>query len=201
MWWRKQPRAAKWTCRPAEGFLPWHELSGELVSLLPVLDHSAMVQLMDDHVREGQGFNDDPEYFPPEWLAQQNLDPLLGFEFQISAYGSQRPLGWVSVTSFEHSTAQIGYWMGAKGRNRGFTSEAAQLVTKFALGHLGMASVTAEAAQQNTGSIRVAQHAGLHIVGSSSSTRPNGKTFETFVLARDDGPFPGAARCTGIGLR
>ncbi len=202
MWPIKRKRVPTWTCRPLpranEPTVPWHELLGDTVRLQPVTDSRSLSDLMDSYVIEGQGFTGDAER-DAEWAMQQSPPKYgLSFDFAIADYRTSEPLGWISLACTDGTSVTMGYWMGAKGRGQGHTTEAAILVTKFALGHLGMSAIYAEAARENVASIRVAQHAGLEIVGPSTNTRPNGKTFECFTLCRNDGPTPGATLCQPV---
>jgi RimJ/RimL family protein N-acetyltransferase len=148
---------------------------------------------MDDFVLEGQGLIANRKN--PFGSSRASALPGLQIEFGICEQGSTMPLGSVGLTIQHRDTATLGYWMGAKGRGRGLTSEAAYLATRLALGHLGLRRVIADLSVDNHASRVVAEHAGLVMVGSGSNTRPNGKTFETLLFERCDGPFPDAVRC------
>jgi Acetyltransferase (GNAT) domain len=196
VWRRKKALIQRWTCIPSkDAGLYWHDLIGTTVQLTPI-GHADVDHLIDEAVRVGQGLTDDPN--APYGAVPQESGQQLSFSFQISQFNSAEPLGWIGLTSSDLVTGSIGYWMGARGRGKGYTKEAASLVTKFALGHIGLSAVVAEAAQSNVASLRVAAAAGLHIVGTSQTVRPNGQQFDCYRLARDDGPFPDKIRCAQL---
>jgi RimJ/RimL family protein N-acetyltransferase len=62
-------------------------------------------------------------------------------------------------------TAEIGYWVAAAARGRGFASTAARALSDFGLGPLGLRRVELNAAVANTASRRVADKAGFELEG------------------------------------
>jgi RimJ/RimL family protein N-acetyltransferase len=194
MFWRRPyaTSAPSWSCARGRTGGIEHTLTGHRVRLVPV-HPSRLFHLMDDVVIEGQGLIANRRN--PFGSSRASALPGLQIEFGICEQGSTMPLGSVGLTIQHRDTATLGYWMGAKGRGRGLTSEAAQLTTLLALGHLGMHRVVADLAVSNHASRIVAEHAGLVMVGSGSNTRPNGKTFETLLFERCDGPVPNATPC------
>jgi RimJ/RimL family protein N-acetyltransferase len=171
-----------------------HHLVGKRVRLIEV-QPSALFPLIDDHVIEGQGFTNDPDN-PLGSLALDAMKPGLHFEFGICKVDSMTPLGSVAITVGTKEAGVLAYWMGPHGRGQGLTSEAATMATHFALGQLGLSCVFAEMATENHVSRKIAERAGLVVVKVGETKRPNGKTFETVVLARSDGPIPNTARCS-----
>jgi RimJ/RimL family protein N-acetyltransferase len=199
MFWRKREKLlvsegrGTWSCtRHPKGDLS-HKLIGNRVQLIPVAPPD-LYHLIDEHVREGQGFTEDKEN---PFGAPEQSDSVVGYsiEFAICPPLSASPLGCVSLTICHRDTATLAYWMGPVGRDRGLTSEAAVMATRFALGHLGLHRVVADLSIENVASRRVAEHAGLVVIGNGSNTRPNGRTFESFLMERTDGPLPGVQGC------
>jgi RimJ/RimL family protein N-acetyltransferase len=65
----------------------------------------------------------------------------------------------------EHRCASLGNWLGVPSWNHGYMSEAARVVTEFALNTLPLHRVQALCFPRNVGSIRVLERAGLTFEG------------------------------------
>lgn len=65
------------------------------------------------------------------------------------------------VVSAKDQHAELGYWMGARYRDRGFATEAAQAVVRWAFRSLGLRRVFAQVLGGNRASARVLEKIGL----------------------------------------
>ena len=68
--------------------------------------------------------------------------------------------------SATYRRAEVGYWIGAAHRGRGYATEALRALTDWALGERGLYRVMLLADRENTGSRRVAERAGFTHEGS-----------------------------------
>jgi RimJ/RimL family protein N-acetyltransferase len=66
----------------------------------------------------------------------------------------------------DHKRAEIGYWIGVPYWNRGYATEAARAVVRFAFEELGLNRVFAEVFARNPASARVLQKVGMRHEGT-----------------------------------
>ena len=60
---------------------------------------------------------------------------------------------------------ELGYWMGAPFRSRGFTTEAARAAVRFGFEELGLHKVTVGCVKENEPSVRIIERLGFRLVG------------------------------------
>jgi RimJ/RimL family protein N-acetyltransferase len=66
----------------------------------------------------------------------------------------------IHVISEEAAAVEVGYWTAAPARGRGLTTRALRLISRWALGEIGVARIQLRADVRNTASVRVAEKAG-----------------------------------------
>ncbi|WP_029151262.1 GNAT family N-acetyltransferase [Microbacterium indicum] len=74
-------------------------------------------------------------------------------------------VGMVGLHRIADGAAELGYWMAAPGRGRGYVTEAAGAVLDFAFGPMRLERVSWRAVVGNTASARVAQKLGFRYEG------------------------------------
>ena len=82
--------------------------------------------------------------------------------FAITEAESGRVLGAVGLTPHPSDVFEVGYWMRADARGRGYMTRALVLVSRWALAELDAARVQLRADVENVASCRVAEKAGFH---------------------------------------
>jgi RimJ/RimL family protein N-acetyltransferase len=72
-------------------------------------------------------------------------------------------LGSISLmrVSWEHSRAEVGYWLSARARGRGHATRAVRLICRWAFAALGLERIELLAATSNPASQRVAERCGF----------------------------------------
>ena len=68
---------------------------------------------------------------------------------------------WVRVDPADAHRGSVGYWLLPEARGKGFATRAVQLVSRWALGELGMARLSLAAEPSNHRSQRVAERSGF----------------------------------------
>ncbi len=83
--------------------------------------------------------------------------------FAIVHADGHQLLGSISLMRFawEHSRAEVGYWLAAAGRGRGHATRAVRLICAWGFSALGLERIDLMAATGNPASQRVAQRAGF----------------------------------------
>lgn len=61
--------------------------------------------------------------------------------------------------------AELGYWIGAPWRNRGFTSEGARAAVRFGFERLDLHKITVGCVKENVASVRVIERLGFRLLG------------------------------------
>ena len=68
---------------------------------------------------------------------------------------------WVGVDLADSYRGSVGYWLLPEARGKGFATRSVQLVSRWALGELGMARLSVETQPSNDRSQRVAERSGF----------------------------------------
>ncbi len=68
---------------------------------------------------------------------------------------------WVEVDPVDAHRGSVGYWLLPEGRGKGFATRSVQLVSRWALGELGMARLSLTTDPSNDRSQRVAKRSGF----------------------------------------
>jgi len=99
----------------------------------------------------------------------------------------------VGSASVEHKDppgrGELGYVVGRAWRGRGYATEAARAIVRFAFDALGLRLVTAHAMLHNPASVRVLEKLGMRAVGViPDACRKDGESFDAhgFEITRDE---------------
>ncbi len=99
------------------------------------------------------------------WIGGQEdrLRSGLSLDLAIADATSDALLGAIGMHEFRwhDRRAEIGYWVAREARGRGIASVALRLLSRWALGPLGLARLDLFAEEENAASMRVAEHAGF----------------------------------------
>jgi RimJ/RimL family protein N-acetyltransferase len=148
----RQTIGAAWlTLRPfTTADIPWvYE-----VSLDPALRH--FVQVPSPYRLE------DAAFFV-EQVAVAGWDNGQRAEFVAEDAATGTPLGRVGLGLYEAGSAEVGYWVDPRGRNRGVATSAVRAVCRWAFTSLGVELIEWRCEVGNTASRRVAEKAGFLI--------------------------------------
>jgi RimJ/RimL family protein N-acetyltransferase len=74
-------------------------------------------------------------------------------------------VGMIALHGVRDGAAEIGYWMAAPARGRGYLTEAARAVLDFAFGPMRLQRVEWRAVTDNPASVRIAQKLGFRYEG------------------------------------
>ncbi|WP_203988725.1 GNAT family N-acetyltransferase [Sphaerisporangium rufum] len=119
-----------------------------------------------------------------DWCTRYaHVDPVSGLQFAIEAKEDGRLAGSIGVqrADWERGDVELGYWMAAWARRRGFATEATRAVTTFLMMR-GFHRVTLLAAVGNTASQGVARRAGFTEEGVLRRALPVPGGFSDAVL-------------------
>jgi RimJ/RimL family protein N-acetyltransferase len=96
--------------------------------------------------------------------------------FAITDAATGRVLGSIGVRFNEDGdVGEVGYWMRADARGKGFTTRAVVLASRWAFARGGVARVQLRADTENFGSRRVAEKAGFTLEGVLRSVHWNAR--------------------------
>ncbi|MCI4225512.1 GNAT family N-acetyltransferase [Dickeya dianthicola] len=101
------------------------------------------------------------------WIAdlQSNWEQRKGVAYAICLPQNQQLIGSISLVSLETAQPEIGYWLGADFRQRGFGTEASRALCQFAFSRLGVEKIYGCHLPQNVTSGRVLLKCGFHSLG------------------------------------
>ena len=100
-------------------------------------------------------------------------DDLTEIVFAIERASDGAVLGAIGlILPHGDSRAEVGYWLGRRFWNQGYTTEAVRLVPGYAFGDLALGRVRAGAFPENGASIRVQEKAGMRCVGREMHPAP-----------------------------
>lgn len=119
-------------------------------------------------------------------------------ELAICADGAQHARGMIGLVVDRHdgARAEVGYWVAAADRGRGWATAALTLLTEWALGEAGFVRVDLEASRRNPASQRVARRAGFVREGLARAAwpAPDGRHDVVLFARLADDPPPQALR-------
>lgn len=104
-----------------------------------------------------------------EWIArhQEEFDKGEGVTFAITLKPDGRLIGAIGLhINQTHHWAEMGYWIGKPYWNRGYCTEAAREVVRYAFEVLGLNRVQARHMRKNPASGRVMQKVGMKYEGT-----------------------------------
>jgi RimJ/RimL family protein N-acetyltransferase len=95
------------------------------------------------------------------WLAEHEAEWLSGKAFRFAVLFNGHLIGCSDVDGIQGEAAEIGYWLDETYWGRGFASEAAGAVQRFALDGLGLKRLKSGHAMDNPASGRVLTRLGF----------------------------------------
>lgn len=99
------------------------------------------------------------------WIAGMRALEKAGtaLEMAIADRSTGRLVGAIGVTDLDwtHGVGEIGYWVAPASRNRGVATTALRLISRWALGPLGLERVEVRVRRGNDASCHVAEAAGF----------------------------------------
>ncbi|MCF6211564.1 MAG: GNAT family N-acetyltransferase [Gammaproteobacteria bacterium] len=112
-----------------------------------------------------------------EWISTHcsNWENRKIITYAVSDRISKKLLGTVGFVRIEESKAELGYWIGKQYWGRGYCTEAATALIKFACINLSVVTISAEHLSSNPASGRVMEKLGMHYVGSKYRLDRDGK--------------------------
>jgi [ribosomal protein S5]-alanine N-acetyltransferase len=112
-----------------------------------------------------------------------------GIRWAIVEKGSTDSVGTIGldITSREKRVAELGIVIGRAYRGRGIGTSAAQLVTGYAFGTLGLAEIQAEALQRNLASRRLLERVGFRLLHTIPGDPHSETDFEDSVRSFQSG--------------
>ncbi|MDB6113872.1 MAG: GCN5-related N-acetyltransferase [Lacunisphaera sp.] len=114
---------------------------------------------------------------PARWLAHE------GLVFACTLKDTGELLGSIGLVIEEaHEKAELGYWVGVRHWNRGYTTEAARAVVGFGFETLGLNRIQSRHFANNPASGRVMEKAGLRREGVSAGAIRKGGVFHDLVF-------------------
>ena len=99
--------------------------------------------------------------FPPDrqeinaWFADHERQWLAGEAYRFAVTLESRMIGLVDIDAIAEREGSLGYWLDRTAWGNGYAFEAAQAVTRFAFGDLGLDGLRARHAHDNPASGRV----------------------------------------------
>lgn len=173
------------------------ELQGERVIVRPYREEDAAilqeaVAESRDHIRPWLPFADEHQTVDEariwingarsRWILRQSMNCAV-----IEA-ATRRYLGGIGlhVHSWDIPSFEIGYWLRKSAEGHGYTTEAARLLTDFALDKLGAKRVEIQCDERNAHSAKVARRLGYVQEGRlrNDFQSPDGAVRNTLVFSR-----------------
>lgn len=105
-----------------------------------------------------------------EWIATHPEDMTHGVEINFAIVKAEDASALLGVTGlhdidWKSRRAATGYWIAPWGRGHGYATRATRLVSRWALGELGLVRVELIADVENPASLRTAERAGFEREG------------------------------------
>lgn len=105
-----------------------------------------------------------------QWIKRQHAHATAGtaIVLAIIAAGEPGPVGMIGLFGLDRPerVARFGYWLLARMRGRGLAKDAAEVLSDWAFGCLGIEAVVIDCEPANRASARVAAHLGAALTGS-----------------------------------
>ena len=107
---------------------------------------------------------------PSFWqmLRSHNREARSGRSFAFMMWNGNNLIGQITMGGVIYGAfrcAHIGYWIDKAYANRGFTTQAVELMTAFGFGELGLHRLEISMRPENTASIKVAEKSGYIFEG------------------------------------
>jgi RimJ/RimL family protein N-acetyltransferase len=126
-----------------------------------------------------------PAGLAEQWIGRHAEGAANGeiYTFAIARRADGQLLGGIGIGGGgAHKRAEIGYWLGVRYWNRGYTSEAARRVVAFGFEQLGLNRIQSTHFPRNPASGRVMQKAGMTYEGVQRGYLLKGDTFEDVAM-------------------
>jgi RimJ/RimL family protein N-acetyltransferase len=109
-----------------------------------------------------------PEGGAAEWIAthEKHYANSIAIVFVIVTRDTNEIAGVVGLVRKEHNRGEIGYWLGVPYWGRGYATEAAREVIRYAFEEVGLNRIEAAHFSRNAASGRVMQKAGMRHEGT-----------------------------------
>ncbi len=136
-----------------EDWEPWAEVRGESSAYLKPWEPTWPPDALTD-----AAFLRRVRRLSTEWKTDE------GYSFHVFQQGRGRLVGGIGLTQVRRGvsqTATLGYWVGQRYERRGYTTEAVNLVVRFAFRTLRLHRVEAACLPENLASRRVLEKAGF----------------------------------------
>ena len=107
-------------------------------------------------------------------VANQAVEPKINYEFAVTTKTDDRLIGSITLRRLKENSplGEIGYVYAKDTWGKGFASEAALAILRYAFQQLGMTKISATCDPANFGSARVLQKAGMTLEGYLSKHIP-----------------------------
>jgi RimJ/RimL family protein N-acetyltransferase len=164
--------------------LPCFETGRLLLRPRTIADYEACLDMDSDPgtMRYVGGQWEDPEAYGAYLRKRLGGSYPAGFGYW-SIFAKTDPgrfLGWVVLIPHEEdaSRIEIGWRLHRAARGRGFATEAASALVRYAFGTLGLERIVADIHPENLPSFRVAERIGMRFAGDGSYCGEPCKSFE-----------------------
>lgn len=110
--------------------------------------------------------------FPPDeerirrWFHEHRREWADGAAYRFAILHEARMIGLVDIDDVSGSEGALGYWLEESAWGRGFASEAATAVVRFAFEKVGLSRLRAAHASENEASSRVLRKLGFQLLDS-----------------------------------
>jgi RimJ/RimL family protein N-acetyltransferase len=157
---------------------------------------SAAVAETWDELHKWMRWADNREAFTPELMEIRNRRVMAGFILReaMELIGIEAVTGtaviWCGLHDIDWQGRQCdtGFWVRKSAQGRGFASEAANALVRYAFGALGMRRVGLTHSAGNEASRRIAERLGFSLEGvqRGANLLPGGRTADRYCYARFD---------------
>lgn len=148
-------------------------------------DYDDFVECVDDEVRRWQGWPDYDEQYFRRWFRLVLAERLrrLPLNLAVTERADGRCVGCYCVTPMSPDSAQLGWWLGAAGRGRGFGSESLPAVLAYAQQRLRFDRVVMGTSADNVRAITMITRAGGVRTRGNRHPLPNGVVADAIWFA------------------
>ncbi len=88
-------------------------------------------------------------------------------EYRFGIWDQAEPVGFIKVTERAEGLAEIGYWLGSEYTGKGYMSESADALSRYAKVELGFGELIAKVVKGNSNSLKVLRGVGYDVVGEN----------------------------------
>jgi RimJ/RimL family protein N-acetyltransferase len=149
-----------------------------------------------DTLRQWMRWAENLEFFTAEQMEIRNRHVMAGFLLRESfellgiEIATGQPVVWCGLHDIDWPAQQCetGYWVRKSAQGRGFATEAANALLRYAFGVLGMRRVGLTHSSGNEASRRIAEKLGFTLEGvqRSAALLPGGRIADRLLYARFD---------------